>query len=178
MKKECKSKNYKLGFTLIEMMVVVLIIGILAAIALPQYRMAVAKARISAILPIMRGWKDALMEYKLQHGDYDYNNASADVLGISWPDDWECFNSLKTECENDYWYCFPNEEATGNVMCRHETNDNLFDIWMFQPDDPECEVCRDKIMCLADGEEGNKVCKALGGKLVDIPWDFDYAYSL
>ena len=80
-----KIKNNCQGFTLIEMLVVVLIIGILAAIALPQYKMAVTKAKVAAILPIMRAWKDALMEYKLQHGDYDFNDTSA--LGVSWPSD-------------------------------------------------------------------------------------------
>jgi len=39
-------KNCKKGFTLLELLVVVLIIGILGAVALPQYKKAVEKTRI------------------------------------------------------------------------------------------------------------------------------------
>ena len=85
--KQEKNKNLKSGFTLIELLVVVLIIGILSSIALPQYQMAVTKAKVASILPLMRSWKDALQVYKLQHGDYEVDNASA--LDVNWPNDWK-----------------------------------------------------------------------------------------
>ena len=76
-----KNKN---GFTLLELLVVVLIIGILASIALPQYEKAVNKARVASILPVMRRWKDALADYKLQHGSYCKKGTDDDC--DEWPD--------------------------------------------------------------------------------------------
>ena len=168
------------GFTLLELLVVVLIIGILAGIALPQYEMAVTKAKVASILPIMRRWKDALQEYKLQHGYYYNSDAGiypdGSDLGVSWPSDWK-YTWDDSEscgdfcvCSNDYWsQCFANEETGGEVFCEHYVNDDdSFRIYMHQSDDPNYEGLRGMTVCYADGgTEAHKVCKALGGTLID-----------
>ena len=60
-------KNKK-GFTLSEMLMVVLILSLLAGIGIPQYRNAARKTKISVHLPIMRTLQDSIVNY------YNLNN--------------------------------------------------------------------------------------------------------
>lgn len=65
------------GFTLIELMIVVAIIAILAAIALPAYQDYVARAQVSEAMSLSSGARTAVAEYYADRGAWPSANASA-----------------------------------------------------------------------------------------------------
>ncbi|ENS6650756.1 pilin, partial [Neisseria gonorrhoeae] len=67
------------GFTLIELMIVIAIVGILAAVALPAYQDYTARAQVSEAILLAEGQKSAVTEYYLNHGEWPANNGSAGV---------------------------------------------------------------------------------------------------
>ncbi len=77
-------KNKK-AFTLIELLVAVLIIGILSAIALPQYQKAVEKARFSQALTLLSSMAEAAEIYLMTNGEWPQKLGD---LSISLPADY------------------------------------------------------------------------------------------
>jgi len=65
------------GFTLIELMIVVAIIAILTAIALPQYQDYVIRTQASEGLMTAEGTKAAIWEFRTNTGAFPVSNVSA-----------------------------------------------------------------------------------------------------
>ena len=79
-------KSLQKGFTLIELMIVIAIIGILAAIAIPAYQDYTIRAQVTEGLSLSSGVETSMAEYYSNHGSWPAAGitvaASAGGLGL------------------------------------------------------------------------------------------------
>ncbi|MEH0666872.1 pilin [Vibrio scophthalmi] len=82
---QTKPRRQQAGFTLIELMIVVAIIGVLSAIAVPAYQNYVAKSESASALATLKSTITPAELYIQENGDFTTANETAlfDAIGIS-----------------------------------------------------------------------------------------------
>ena len=146
------------AFTLVELLVVVLIIGILAAIAVPQYRLAVEKARIAQVIPAIKSIGQAEEAYYLANNKYTDNIKELDI-NIVVPKGW----SMTLWAKDGY----------NKVEFQRKTNGNHYIALIhYYPNSTE-GVHMGQIYCYAQAGDpfGIKLCKNTGNKIGYIDSD-------
>ncbi|MHC8440655.1 MAG: pilin [Candidatus Eutrophobiaceae bacterium] len=87
------------GFTLIELMIVVAIIGILAAIAIPAYQDYIGKAQAAEASALLAGVKTPFAEHCTMNGNANFKFGPADGNADGGTDKGKYVGSIETEVE-------------------------------------------------------------------------------
>lgn len=140
------------GFSLLEMLVVSLIIGILAAIAMPQYQLAVEKSRAAEAITIVRSLRDAQFNYFLINGKYssDINNLDLSFSG----EDAEYSGVARKESKN-FSYGVKNTENELAVATRKPIIKDYV-----------IKAQKQQLICRVYSDFGRSLCKSFGGEQV------------
>ena len=112
----------KQAFTLMELLIVVLIVGILAAMALPLYNRAVMKSRYSTLMPLTKAISEANEAYYLEHGEYaseladltvktDNNLTEAKIQLVDEPEQFSYVEATLASLPNNKYLIFQKHSA-------------------------------------------------------------------
>lgn len=158
----------KRGFTLIELLVVVLIIGILSSVALPQYTVAVEKARASEAMINLRYMRNIAQFEYMENGGYA--NSGSDIMELSggkWSEQGDKY------CTKNFLYTYDDhtfvraERCTPNSTCTAcQSGTKNYEIYMETPQSGGKWQNFDQ--CSGYTSMGLKVCKAIAGTALTV----------
>ncbi len=106
------------GFTLIEIMMIVLIIGILVSISVPNYRRAVERSKCAQALATLRNLRNALEAYYLDNDTYIVAPAGTELATLG-----ALVNTTFTD--NDDWaYTFATAVITFTITATRQRGEH------------------------------------------------------
>ena len=143
------------GFTLIELLVVALIIGVLSAVALPQYSKSVEKSRAIQAITLVKSVKDAAEVYWLANGSYLANLADLDI---------EVPQTLK-----DFIWDV-SEISSGRFALSRKGANQYFIIYSGAKREISWDptgILRGKLYCVSQNTKGIEFCRNIGNTKID-----------
>ncbi|MEG6615868.1 type II secretion system protein GspG [Peptococcaceae bacterium 1198_IL3148] len=94
------------GFTMVELMVVIVIIGILSAIAIPNFSGQIERAKIGRAVADLKSVKNLVELYKLENGKYPTTNDFKELMEDNGLTGWgNSDNPMKDPWDRAYYYC-------------------------------------------------------------------------
>lgn len=152
------------GFTLVELLVVVLIIGILSAVALPQYSEAVEKSRISEALINGKAFMDAIQRAHQMYPGVKVTTreqiADMQITGGTWD------TSNKKYTTKNYFYELDTEGDKVTIQRRRTTKGEDTEEINYTVTYTFCENNNSD-----DGETRQVTCEVAEGAPANIDWD-------
>ncbi len=146
--------NKEKGFTLIELMVTVLIVSLLGAIIIPQYKHAVAKSRYKAMFPLAKSIYEVQDLFYISSGSYAQKLSDLEI-DVKNPISSDYIVSLRNE--NGSSYTLLDNKKLNNTLVVYNKNSKIFPNYIF------CEAKADNrtaIWLCEKGMNGTKVEEA------------------
>lgn len=142
------------GFSLIEILFVVIIVAVLSAIAVTQYQTAVDKSRFAALIPTTKALANAQEVYHLNNGTYTNDMARLDVNMKGATGDEAVLSSgaiVEIGLDDEYRYVKATRENLDNNYIMYQAHSQNY------PGEIHCEA-------LEGSSRAQKLCENMGGR--------------